>query len=42
MAAGDTMQATQIYSEVVFRYGDTPWGKKAETAWKANRQANPQ
>ena len=37
--AGDRSQAIQLYSEVVFRYGDTPWGKKAETAWKELRAA---
>jgi tetratricopeptide (TPR) repeat protein len=34
---GDQSQAANLYSEVVFRYGDTPWGTKAETAWKAIR-----
>jgi hypothetical protein len=37
---GDSAQAQNLYSEVVFRYGDTPWGPAAETAWKAIRQAN--
>ncbi len=40
-ALGDTTQAANLYSEVVFRYGDTPLGSKAEAAWKAIRQANP-
>jgi signal peptidase II len=35
--AGDQSQASQLYSEVVFRYGDTPWGKKAESAWNEIR-----
>ena len=35
--AADRTQAGNLYSEVVFRYGDTPWGIKAETAWKALR-----
>jgi hypothetical protein len=37
---GDTQQALNLYSEVVFRYGDTPWGSTAESAWKKIRQAN--
>ena len=32
---GDRTQATNLFSEVVFRYGDTPWGPQAETKWKA-------
>ena len=39
--AGDQTQAAQLFSEVVFRYGDTPWGKKAEVAWKAIREMKP-
>jgi hypothetical protein len=39
-ASGDRAQAASLYSEIVFRYGDTPWGAKAETAWKAIRQPN--
>ena len=39
--AGDQTGATKLYSEVVFRYGDTPWGAKAEAAWNALRQPNP-
>lgn len=35
--AGDQIQASQLYSEVVFRYGDTAWAKKAEAAWKTIR-----
>jgi tetratricopeptide (TPR) repeat protein len=31
--AGDRAEATKLYSEVVFRYGETPWGPKAEAAW---------
>jgi len=34
-SAGDLTQAANLYSEVLFRFGDTPWGVKAETAWKA-------
>lgn len=34
---GDRTQASQLYSEVVFRYGDTSWGKKAEAAWNVIR-----
>lgn len=37
-AIGDSIQSASLYSEVVFRYGDTPWGTKAEAAWKALRQ----
>ncbi|WP_373649316.1 tol-pal system YbgF family protein [Schlesneria sp. DSM 10557] len=33
--AGDPIQATNLYSEVVFRYGDTPYGPVAEKAWNA-------
>lgn len=36
-ALGDQDQARSLYSEVVFRFGDTPWGRPAETAWKALR-----
>ncbi len=39
--AGDQAGATKLYSEVVFRYGDTPWGLKAEAAWNVLRQPNP-
>jgi tetratricopeptide (TPR) repeat protein len=35
--AGDLTEAIKLYSEVVFRYGDTPWGTKAESAWTALR-----
>ena len=35
--SGDVTQANNLYSEVVFRYGDTPWGAKAEAEWKALR-----
>ena len=35
---GDRTEAIKLYSEVVFRYGDTPWGPKAETAWNLLRQ----
>ena len=37
LLAGDRLQATNLYSEVVFRYGDTPWGTKAEKQWNALR-----
>ena len=30
---GDRPQATNLFSEVVFRFGDTPWGPQAETKW---------
>ena len=36
--AGDRTQAVKLYSEVVFRYGDSPWGPKAEAAWNLLRQ----
>jgi signal peptidase II len=32
---GDSSQAANLYREVVFRYGDTPSGIKAETDWNA-------
>ena len=35
---GDPSQAANLYSEVIFRYGDTPWGAKAEVAWKAIKE----
>ena len=35
---GDAPQAANLYSEVVFRYGDTPWGAKAEAAWNDIRR----
>ena len=38
--AGDRTEAVKLYSEVVFRYGDTPWGPEAEAAWNALRQPN--
>ena len=41
-ALGDTSQAGNLYSEVVFRFGDTPWGRRAETAWKALRPDKPE
>ena len=31
---GDTAQAANLYSEVVFRFGDTPKARAAEAAWK--------
>ncbi len=31
---GDRPQATNLFSEVVFRFGDTPWGPQAEAKWK--------
>ena len=31
---GDRPQATNLFSEVVFRFGDTPWGQQAEAKWK--------
>ena len=34
---GDKAQATNLYSEVVFRFGDTPPGRKAEVKWKKLR-----
>ena len=34
---GDLAQATNLYSEVVFRFGDTPLGKRAEVKWKKLR-----
>lgn len=37
--AGDASQAAQLFGEVVFRYGDTPWGKKAEEEWNRLRKA---
>ena len=39
-SAGDRTEAIKLYSEVVFRYGDTPWGTKAEAAWNLLRQQN--
>ena len=36
---GDTPQAANLYSEVVFRFGDTRWGRDAELAWKLLRQS---
>lgn len=36
---GDGSQAANLYSEAVFRFGDTPWGAKAEPAWKATQPA---
>lgn len=36
---GDGSQAANLYSEAVFRFGDTPWGAKAEPAWKALQPA---
>ena len=38
--AGDPAQAARLYSEIVFRYGDTPWGKQAETLWKETVSKN--
>lgn len=35
---GDTAQATNLYSEVVFRFGDTPPAKKAEAKWTKLRE----
>ena len=35
---GDRPQATNLFSEVVFRFGDTPWGPQAEVKWNALRQ----
>jgi hypothetical protein len=32
---GDRPQATNLFSEVVFRFGDTPWGPQAEKKWTA-------
>ncbi len=37
---GDLTQAANLYSEVVFRFGDTKWGPAAESAWKAIRSSN--
>ncbi len=34
---GDQAQATNLYGEMVFRFGDTPLGKKAEAKWKKLR-----
>ena len=34
---GDQAQATNLYSEVVFRFGDTPPAAKAEAKWKQLR-----
>jgi tetratricopeptide (TPR) repeat protein len=31
---GDKAQATSLYSELVFRFGDTPSGRRAEPRWK--------
>ena len=36
---GDRAQATNLYSELVFRFGDTPPGRKAEIKWKKLRDA---
>jgi hypothetical protein len=38
--SGDLSEATQLFGEVVFRYGDTPWGTKAEKAWVSLREPN--
>lgn len=35
---GDLTQAVNLYGEVVFRYGDTPWGRPAEDVWKSLRR----
>lgn len=35
---GDRPQATNLYGEVVFRFGDTPYGKRAEEKWKRLRE----
>lgn len=32
---GDRHQATNLFSEVVYRFGDTPWGPQAEAKWMA-------
>jgi len=37
---GDKAQATNLFSEVVFRFGDTPFGSQSETKWNALRQAD--
>lgn len=34
---GDKAQATNLYGEVAFRFGDTPFGKKADEKWKKLR-----
>ncbi len=34
-ALGDRTQAINLFGEVVFRFGDTPWGPQAETKWNA-------
>ncbi len=34
---GDHAQATTLYSELVFRFGDTPYGRQAEERWKKLR-----
>lgn len=31
---GDKAQATNLYSELVYRFGDTPHGRRAEARWK--------
>lgn len=36
---GDTAQATNLYGELVFRFGDTPPAAKAEERWKKLRMA---
>lgn len=33
---GDTTQANHLFGEVVFRFGDTPWGRPAEANWKSS------
>lgn len=37
---GDKAQATNLFSEVVFRFGDTPFGPPAETKWNGLRSEN--
>ena len=39
---GDTAQATNLYSEIVFRFGDTPLSERAETKWQALRKGENQ
>ncbi len=38
---GDHAQATTLYSELVFRFGDTPYGRQAEERWKKLRGETP-
>jgi hypothetical protein len=37
---GDHAQAINLFSDMVFRYGDTRWGSLAEVTWKEIRAAH--